>query len=431
MTSGPANISDPPVSGNECEPKPLPGGGGRRLVPRDATQPDPVLSSNRFQPNPAPPSNPDPNPAAMADDHPLATAASSSVGDDDEGTDTDASNSELANHRDPPPLTDATSAPPPPPAAASAPEPTGAAPPPPPPPPTQTQGAGAGEDSRRLFQRLWTDEEELLILRGFRDFTARRGTTFASHQYDTGPFYEEIRRQLSFEFTKSQLIEKLRRLKKKRGEGAGDASDEDDINPAAAAAALPNATEDGGGGGASASATTPRGKGGRRVRRRTAQESEAPALPATSALMYEAVQEPLVVSVENLAPAFAPPPPVQVPIISPVAATPSPMPATANGAATEEVVRTIISPLLREFVSSVGVAGQAGPGLGLGMGFGGMGGFDILGLGFGAAGPNPGTPGDEKWRQQQILELEVYLKRIELVREQVTAALQELRSSEG
>ena len=52
---------------------------------------------------------------------------------------------------------------------------------------------------------------------------------------------------------------------------------------------------------------------------------------------------------------------------------------------------------------------------------------------FGAAGPNPGNgmPGDEKWKQQQILELEVYLKRIELVREQVTAALQELRSSEG
>jgi hypothetical protein len=39
-------------------------------------------------------------------------------------------------------------------------------------------------------------------------------------------------------------------------------------------------------------------------------------------------------------------------------------------------------------------------------------------------------PSDDKWRQQQILELEVYLKRIELVREQVTAALQDLRSSE-
>ncbi|RCV24154.1 hypothetical protein SETIT_5G062000v2 [Setaria italica] len=406
----------------------------------------------------------------MADDHhPLAAAASSSAGDDDEGTDTDASNSDLANHRDPPPLTDATSAPPTPPAAAaSAPEPTGAVPPPPPP---QPQSAGAAEDSRRLFQRLWTDEEELLILRGFLDFTARRGTTFASHQYDTGPFYEEIRRRLSFDFTKSQLIEKLRRLKKKyrvcaarvaaqgaafafrsahegaiydvarhiwrpafkRGEGAaaGDASDEDDINPAAAAAAaaLPNATEDGGGG--SASAPTPRGRGGRRVRRRTAQELEAPALPATSALVLnDVVQEPLAVPVENLTPAFAPPNPVQAPIVSPMAATPSPMTATAGGAA-EEVVRTILSPLLREFISSVAVAGQAGLGLGLGMGFGGIGGFDILGLGFGAAGPNPAMPGDEKWRQQQILELEVYLKRIELVREQVTAALQELRSSEG
>ncbi|CAL4950778.1 unnamed protein product [Urochloa decumbens] len=409
----------------------------------------------------------------MADDpHPLAAAASSSAGDDDdEGTDTDASNSDLANHQDPPPLPDATSAPPHPPPAAT--EPTGAAPaPPPPPPPPQPQGAGAAaEDSRRLFQRLWTDEEELLILRGFLDFTARRGTTFASHQYDTGPFYEEIRRRLSFDFTKSQLIEKLRRLKKKyrvcaarvaaqgaafafrsahegaiydvarhiwrpafrRGEGgaagaAGDASDEDDINPAAAAAALPpNATEDGG----SVSAPTPRGRGGRRVRRRTAQELEAPALPPSSApMLNDVVQEPLVVSVENLAPAFAPPPPVQVPIVSPVAATPSPMPAAAGGSA-EEVLRTILSPLLREFVSSVAVAGQAGLGLGFGAGFGGIGGFDILGLGLGAGGPNTVMPDDEKWRQQQILELEVYLKRIELIREQVTAALQELRSSEG
>ncbi|CAO2185145.1 unnamed protein product [Urochloa humidicola] len=407
----------------------------------------------------------------MADDsHPLAAAASSSAGDDDEGTDTDASNSDIANHQDPQPLPDATSAPPPPP---TAPEPTGAVPaPPPPPPPPQPQGAGAADDSRRLFQRLWTDEEELLILRGFLDFTARRGTTFASHQYDTGPFYEEIRRRLSFDFTKSQLIEKLRRLKKKyrvcaarvaaqgaafafrsahegaiydvarhiwrpafrRGEGggaggAGDASDEDDINPAAAAAAaaaLPhNATEDGGRG--SAPASTPRGRGGRRVRRRTAQELEAPTLPSSSVQMLnDVVQEPLIVSVENLAPAFAPPPPVQVPIVSPVAATPSPVPTTAGGAA-EEVVRTILSPLLREFISSVAVAGQAG----LGFGFGGTGGFDILGLGLGAAGPNPGMLDDEKWRQQQILELEVYLKRIELIREQVTAALQELRSSEG
>lgn len=42
-----------------------------------------------------------------------------------------------------------------------------------------------------------------------------KGTTFASHQYDTGPFYEEIKKQFAFDFSKNQLIEKLRRLKKK------------------------------------------------------------------------------------------------------------------------------------------------------------------------------------------------------------------------
>ncbi|CAD6239135.1 unnamed protein product [Miscanthus lutarioriparius] len=399
----------------------------------------------------------------MADDDPHdAAASSSSAGgdEDDEGTDTDASNSDPANPQgqDPLPFPDAASVPPHP--LAPSPEPAGAIPQPQPQGPPA--GASAADDSRRLFQRLWTDEEELLILRGFLDFTARRGTTFASHQYDTGPFYEEIRRLLSFDFTKSQLIEKLRRLKKKyrvcaarvaaqgaafafrsahegaiydvarhiwrpafrRGEGGGaaDASDEDDINPVAAAA-----MEDGG----SASTPTARGRGGRRVRRRTAQELEAPALPATSALMLtDAAEDRLVAATENLAPAIAPPPPLQVPTVSPAAATPSPMPVSTGGA-TEEAIRSIMSPLLKEFISSVTVAGQTGFGLGLGTGLGSIGGFDILGLGLGVAGPNPGMPSDDKWRQQQILELEVYLKRIELVREQVTAALQDLRSSEG
>uniref|UniRef100_A0A0A9HY39 Uncharacterized protein n=1 Tax=Arundo donax TaxID=35708 RepID=A0A0A9HY39_ARUDO len=137
-------------------------------------------------------------------------------------------------------------------------------------------------------------------------------------------------------------------------------------------------------------------------------------------MLNDVAQVPLVVAVENLAPAIAPPPPV---------VAPSPAPATAGGAI-EEAVRTILSPLLRE-LSSVAVAGQTGLGFGLGMGFGGIGGADVLGLGFGVAGPSPGVPGDEKWKQQQILELEVYLKRIELVREQVNTALEELRSSEG
>ncbi|ONK63039.1 uncharacterized protein A4U43_C07F10760 [Asparagus officinalis] len=71
------------------------------------------------------------------------------------------------------------------------------------------------DESRRLFQRLWTDDDEIKILTRFLEFTSSRGTTFASHQYDTGPFYEQIKNELQLDFNKNQLIEKLRRLKKK------------------------------------------------------------------------------------------------------------------------------------------------------------------------------------------------------------------------
>jgi hypothetical protein len=33
----------------------------------------------------------------------------------------------------------------------------------------------SSDESRRLFQRLWTDEEEIRILRAFLEFTSRRG----------------------------------------------------------------------------------------------------------------------------------------------------------------------------------------------------------------------------------------------------------------
>jgi hypothetical protein len=36
---------------------------------------------------------------------------------------------------------------------------------------------------------------------------------------------------------------------------------------------------------------------------------------------------------------------------------------------------------------------------------------------------------DEKWKKQQILELEVYSKRLELVQDEIKVALEELRSS--
>uniref|UniRef100_A0A803KPL3 Glabrous enhancer-binding protein-like DBD domain-containing protein n=1 Tax=Chenopodium quinoa TaxID=63459 RepID=A0A803KPL3_CHEQI len=71
------------------------------------------------------------------------------------------------------------------------------------------------DDSRRLFQRLWTDEDEIELLQGFLDYTSSRGTTSSGHHHDTAAFYDQIKSKLQLEFNKNQLVEKLRRLKKK------------------------------------------------------------------------------------------------------------------------------------------------------------------------------------------------------------------------
>ncbi|CAL9171706.1 unnamed protein product [Musa hybrid cultivar] len=285
----------------------------------------------------------------------------------------------------------------------------------------------AFDDSRRLFQRLWTDEEEIKILQGFFEFTSRRGTTFASHQYDTGPFYEEIKKQLQFEFTKNQLIEKLRRLKKKyrncvsrmRSMGKDFAfksaheraiydiarniwsasvkraheSDDEDLN-------TPNNTIP------NEVITVPINEGSltsnrrisrsrRRLNRRLAEEAAA-AAPVGG------------VGTENSTPMM------QTPLAS----------ASGMPSIIEETVKSCLSPLFKELINSA-IGGPLGPGPS-----GGTSPFSLLPLSLGDSSLGaPGTPVDDKWRKQQILEMEVYLKRIDLVRDHIKATLEELKSS--
>jgi hypothetical protein len=309
--------------------------------------------------------------------------------------------------------------------------------------------ASSGGERRPLFQRLWTEEDEIVILRGFAEFTAARGTAFASHQYDTDPFYEDMRRRLQLDFSKSQLVEKLRRLKRKyrncvsrlRGSGAAfsfrspheqaifeiarniwrpankhgkdpsaDSDDEEAVVAVAAAAvaatAVPVITSPNGNG----EVKSPSGSG-RQRRRRRSSDSNAPA-PATILVQ--------------------PPQPVQVPVSIPVkvddslpALPQTPMPVTVTMEGSEplrfpvmspqsgvvDVDKNCLTPLFKEMIHAVIHAGS-NP--------------------FGVKLPEPplGLPMDgEKWRNQRILELEVYLKRIELLQDQVKAALEELKSS--
>ncbi|KAJ1691627.1 hypothetical protein LUZ63_015782 [Rhynchospora breviuscula] len=297
---------------------------------------------------------------------------------------------------------------------------------------------GSSDESRRLFQRLWTDEEEIRILRGFLDFTSRRGTTFASHQYDTSPFYEEIKKQFTFDFSKNQLIEKLRRLKKKyricalRMQTAGKdfsfkSAHEQNIYDVARHIWRPEMKreresddEDGylnqipivganhGTDRIVGVVEEPRSK--KRVRRRSTEAPDIVSLLPVQVAGNE-TEVPLEVKQENY---------ITVP--NDLSAD------TTKSAAIEETVKSCLSPLFKELISTAINSGM-GPGVSsssgiLGSGFG-------LGLGLGFLNPDGSVPvpKDEKWRKQQIMELEVYLQRIELLQDHVKSTLEELKSS--
>ncbi|KAK8960259.1 Mediator-associated protein 1 [Platanthera guangdongensis] len=299
--------------------------------------------------------------------------------------------------------------------------------------------AASAEESRRLFQRLWTDEDEITILQGFLEFTTQRGTTHASHQYDTGPFYEQIKKQLQLEFNKNQLIEKLRRLKKKYRNVVNRMisgkeftfksaheqatfeisrkiwsasikrdrdSEDDEFTPNSASAIVE--FDPGFIVGSAPDSALPkerrRSKSSRRRIWRTAeQEAAAAVVAAVSAATGVAVEVPI---------AAPPDPPLSTPIPSII----------------EETVKSCLSPLFKELLQSSMAVSQGGimPGMG-GFGIGGLLGMNPLPLGIGSMTVNP--PSDEKWRNQNIMELEVYLKRIELMRDQIKLILEELKSS--
>ncbi|XP_058220237.1 STOREKEEPER protein-like isoform X2 [Rhododendron vialii] len=66
--------------------------------------------------------------------------------------------------------------------------------------------------------RLWSEDDETVILKGMADFQSKKGADPSSL---TGEFHEFIRKSLSVEVSRSQLMDKVRRLKKKYEINAG------------------------------------------------------------------------------------------------------------------------------------------------------------------------------------------------------------------
>ncbi|KAI3980868.1 hypothetical protein MKX01_025433 [Papaver californicum] len=281
------------------------------------------------------------------------------------------------------------------------------------------------DSSRKLFQRLWTDEDEIGLLQGFLEYnTKQRGTSIknsSSYHHDTGPFYDHIKTKLQLEFNKNQLVEKLRRLKKKYrnvmsrissgkkdlifktphdqscfeiskkiwgGETGGNVVvsgggvEEEDGSPNPLQIVEVEKVAVGNNGGVAADINGSEKKATTRSRKRIRKRTE----------------EPPSVSLSNIS--------VNLSVSSVI----------------EETVKSCLSPLFKELLQSA-VNGPRGLGV-----------MGLNPLNFGANSSTSmnllsGEMVDEKWKKQQVLELEVYAKRMDLVQDQIKLALEELRST--
>ncbi|KAK8954171.1 Mediator-associated protein 1 [Platanthera zijinensis] len=257
--------------------------------------------------------------------------------------------------------------------------------------------SGGGEESRRMFQKLWTDADEMKVLQGFLEFTSKRGTTHANYQHDTGPFFEEIRTRLQFEFNKNQIAEKLRRLKKKyrnaaarvgTGRGLVFKSPHDRATYEISRKIW-----------SSTFYRKPKNPPSQLDQIAGVGGSDGALVPSSFISSASASPPPLPADEGGSAPAPAPAPAPEAGSVKAEKA------ATVAGPGSDgEAVRICLAPVFKELIQ-----------------------FAMTGA-LAALPPAAVVEEDGRWRQQRIMELELYLKRMDLMEEWVRSALEKLRS---
>ncbi|KAK9004726.1 hypothetical protein V6N11_042184 [Hibiscus sabdariffa] len=76
-----------------------------------------------------------------------------------------------------------------------------------------------GEDAKKqLFQRLFSEDDEIALLKGMLDYSAKKGGDPCA---DMNAFYDFVKKSIHTDVTKAQLMDKIRRLKKKFENNAG------------------------------------------------------------------------------------------------------------------------------------------------------------------------------------------------------------------
>ncbi|KAL3522098.1 hypothetical protein ACH5RR_014932 [Cinchona calisaya] len=86
---------------------------------------------------------------------------------------------------------------------------------------TSDKKGNSTDDSKKLFQRLWSDDDEIAILKGMIDYSAKKK---ADPVADLNAFLEFIKKNLHIDVSRTQLQDKIRRLKKKYENNAGKAT---------------------------------------------------------------------------------------------------------------------------------------------------------------------------------------------------------------
>ncbi|KAL0387326.1 UNVERIFIED_CONTAM: putative transcription factor [Sesamum radiatum] len=271
--------------------------------------------------------------------------------------------------------------------------------------------AALPDESRKLFQRLWTDEDEIELLQGFLDYTTQRcgpHNSSQQHHHDTTAFYDQIKSKFQLDFNKNQLVEKLRRLKKNaavngssafRAAPAAIEEDDDDLNtPNFADCQSPNPN------GIDVNSKTPRPR--KRNRAGVVKLEDKPH------------HAPVNSNINNNQP-----PAVVTPTAAPVVGT-----GITGSLSTviEETVKSCLSPIFKELLSNSlnSNLNPSGPCCGHGFGLP----RSPIPLCFARATVGGDRQANDRWRKQQILELEVFSKRLELVQDQIREQLLELRS---
>uniref|UniRef100_M4FG89 Uncharacterized protein n=1 Tax=Brassica campestris TaxID=3711 RepID=M4FG89_BRACM len=286
-----------------------------------------------------------------------------------------------------------------------------------PPPPA------AIDDSRRLFQRLWTDEDEIELLRGFLDYvTTHRG---GSNPPDTAPFLSPPLPEAVDRRGRDRAPPRLPRLRddaqrRQQSAGYGAVLRDDQVEAPAGVQQEP----------AEVLFKSPHDQStfeiSRKIWNRTGKiigfemdfevNGNSPGSNPSAAVEIESengvekkgsrkrsrsrigkIEEDNNVNVN-----------VNETVSSSI------------GGLIEETVRSCVSPLIKEMMNgttSMMMAGSLGP-------------VFTRSLGYGLEGGGGGNKAvrDERWRKQQILELEVYSRRLELVQEEIRATLHELKT---